>query len=155
MNQLVRAFEKRIDGYASTKSMHMLRKWAMRWDAEERLNKAVMHAQATVPQIDGSQKKPTPHVFRHARIDEEIRKLDVLYPDFDDFAAALIDFAEVMHFNPENIFRYAAATLHKRRMRIRREILKTNIENVAALVEDNVSETTARTIVERMKRCRR
>ena len=174
--RLVDAFETRIDGYSSAKSMHMLRKWAEKWDAEARLkkvllfpkpdgkamsewslrqtyfNRAARRSNYQVPQLDGTAKRPTPHVFRHARIDEEIRKLDALYPDLDDFAAALIDFAHDMHFGPENIFRYAAGRLHLRRMRIRKEIMKINVEDVADAIARKVGDSKAKQIVEGMRK---
>lgn len=175
--RLVAAFEERPDGYAAGKSMHMLRKWATRWDAEDRLtkvllfprpdgkpmsewslrqtyfNRAAFRSKYLVPQLDGTSKRPTPHVFRHARIDEEIRKLDVLYPDLDDFAASLIDFADDMYMSPENIFRYAAGTLHKRRMRIRREVMKADVADLSQAIADRAGENKAREIVERMRQC--
>lgn len=116
---------------------------------------SAFRSQYLVPQLDGTSKRPTPHVFRHARIDEEIRKLDMLYPDLDDFAASLIDFADAMYMSPENIFRYAAGTLHKRRMRIRREVMKTNVEDLRQAIIDSGSENIAKQIVERMRQCQR
>ncbi|PZO68976.1 MAG: hypothetical protein DI636_07975 [Pelagerythrobacter marensis] len=94
--------------------------------------------------------RPTPHILRHARIDEEVRKLDALYADQDRFLAELAEFADHMHCQVENIYKYAARTLRSRALRYRRQLLNQSLEARQADA-GAVAQTAAEKLVERMR----
>lgn len=89
---------------------------------------AVTRARVVITNKDGEPDYATPHSLRHARIDEEIRKLDALFPDQDQFLFELEEFANHMHCTVQNIHDYAANAFRERSIRYRRKLMKERFE---------------------------
>ena len=112
--------------------------------------KAIEKAEVLIDDGTGTMVPPTPHILRHARIDEEVRKLDGLYPDQDRFLAELAEFADHMHCQVDNIYKYAARTLRDRALRYRRQLMNRTMEARAAAHGSGAS-TAAERLLERMR----
>lgn len=148
-------FEKRLKKISLFKRADgsLYSTWSLRNTYFAKAVDAMAPGGVKVEQVSGEWKKATPHVLRAARITDEVNRLDNLYPDHDDFSAALIEFADFMHCGVENIFRYAAEALRQRQIRLRREMLKENADSVRERLSlgNEPSETAA--IIERMGGC--
>lgn len=91
---------------------------------------AVRQARIMLEGNKGRLEYVTPHVLRHARIDEEIRLLDALHPEQEPFIAELEDFARHMHCTIDNIMDYAAGALRQRSLRYRRKLMQARVAMV-------------------------
>lgn len=111
--------------------------------------KTVLDAEITYPDENGLAQVPTPHILRHARIDDEVRKLDLMFPDQEQFRAELSEFADHMHCSVENIERYAAGALRERALRYRRRIMRER-SRAQALAQERRKPTAAEALIERM-----
>lgn len=111
---------------------------------------AVTQARIVITNKDGEPEYATPHSLRHARIDEEIRKLDALFPDQDRFLFELEEFANHMHCTVQNIHDYAAHAFRDRRIRYRRKLMKERFEASAESVA-GAAPTVAEQLLARMR----
>ncbi len=105
----------------------------------------ITKARILVTNKDGEADYATPHSLRHARIDEEIRKLDALYPDQERFLIELEEFAAHMHCTVQNIHEYAANAFRERSIRYRRKLMRERFE-----AEKDADRNGAPTVAEKL-----